>query len=98
MNSGVFFGRVIKTGLWLAAVRIAAVWSLFVLHATGRENLDEILLILLLYPEGLLLSRNHPLTRVRLAIGFSGLLLAGSLLMAIVLVLLYGMTERAQQR
>lgn len=91
-----FWSRVIKTGLWVAAVRIAALWFLFVLHATGRENLDEVLFILLLYPEGLLLRQNYPLTSARGAIGFSGVLLAGSMVIAVVLVALYLVIERAQ--
>ena len=73
-----FFGRVIRAGLVVAAARIAVFWYVLIRHAMGRESLDEILLILLLYPEGLLIPRDWSWTLTR-GIGFSGALLFGSL-------------------
>lgn len=75
-----FCRRVIHLGLFVAAARIGVFWYLFVRQAMGQESLDEVLLILLLYPEGLLFSRNRPLT-LTMGIGVSGALLIGSLFM-----------------
>lgn len=73
-----FFKRVICVGLLVAAVRIGVLWYLFVRKAMGQESLDEILLILLLYPEGLFFPRDWQATLTR-TIGVSGVLLVGSL-------------------
>lgn len=50
--------RVIRVGVFVAAARIGVFWYLFIRQAMGQESLDEVLLILLLYPEGLLIPRN----------------------------------------
>jgi len=73
------FKRVIYVGLLVAAARIGVLWYLFVRHAMGRESLEEILLILLLYPEGLFFPRDWQATLIR-TIGVSGVLLVGSLI------------------
>ena len=83
-----FCRRVIRLGLFVAAARIGVFWYLFIRRAMGQESLDEVLLILLLYPEGLLFPRNRPLT-LSVGIGVSGALFIGSLLMtAIILAIL----------
>jgi hypothetical protein len=79
-----FCSRVIRFGLFVAATRIGVIWYLFIRRAMGQENLDELLLILLLYPEGLLFP-NRPLT-VTMSIVFSGALLIGSLCMTAVIL------------
>ena len=80
-----FCRRVIRLGLFVAAARIGVFWYLFIRQAMGQESLDEVLLILLLYPEGLLFSRNRPLT-LTMGIGFSGTLLIGSLFMTTIIL------------
>lgn len=74
-----FFKRVIYVGLLVAAARIGVLWYLIVRHAMGRESLDEILLILLLYPEALFFPRDGQATFIR-TVGVSGVLLVGSLI------------------
>ena len=74
-----FFKRVICIGLLVAAVRIGVLWYVFLRHAMGRESLDEILLILLLYPEAMFFPRDWQATFIR-TIGVSGVLLLGSLI------------------
>lgn len=75
------FKRFIYAGLLLAAARIGILWYLFVRHAMGRESIDEVLLILALYPEGMFFPRNWQATPTT-TIGFSCVLLAGSLVIA----------------
>ena len=75
------FNRVIYAGLLLAAARIGILWYLFVRHAMGRESLDEVLLILALYPEATFFPRDWQATLTR-TIGVSGVLLVGSLVIA----------------
>ena len=80
-----FCSRVIRLGLFVAVARIGVLWYLFIRHAMGQESLDEVLLILLLYPEGLLFPRNRPLT-LTMGMGVSGALLVGSLFMTAVIL------------
>ena len=80
-----FCSRVIRLGLIVAAARIGILWYLFIRHALGQESLDEVLLILLLYPEGLLFPSNRPLT-LTMGVGVSGALLIGSLLMTAIIL------------
>ncbi len=68
---------------WAVAIlvsfgRVGALWVLLVLEWTGRQTLAAVPLVLLLYPEGLLLGPVGAWT-VRKALAFSAVLLAGSL-------------------
>jgi hypothetical protein len=56
-------------------------WFLIYREAAHQQSLLQLPLILLLYPEGLLLPRNFTWT-VEKGIAFSGALLLGSLLLA----------------
>lgn len=78
------FQRVIYAGLLLAAARIGILWYLFIRHAMGRESIDEVLLVLALYPEGMFFPRDWQATLTR-TIGVSGVLLAGSLVIAAII-------------
>jgi hypothetical protein len=69
-----------RLGSLLAATRIGVLWFLIYREATHQPSLSELPLILLLYPEGLLLPRNFTWT-VEKGIAFSGALLLGSLLL-----------------
>jgi hypothetical protein len=69
-----------RLGSLLAAARIGVLWFLFYREATRHQSLSELPLILLLYPEGLLLPRNFTWT-VGKGVAFSGALLLGSLLL-----------------
>jgi hypothetical protein len=75
-----FIHRVIRLGSLLAATRIGVLWFLIYREATHQQSLVQLPLILLLYPEGLLLPRNFTWT-VEKGIAFSGALLLGSLLL-----------------
>jgi hypothetical protein len=69
-----------RLGSLLAATRIGVLWFLIYREATHQQSLAELPLILLLYPEGLLLPRNFTWT-VERGVVFSGALLLGSLLL-----------------
>lgn len=75
-----FVHRVIRPGSLLAATRIGVLWFLIYREAAHQQSLLQLPLILLLYPEGLLLPRNFTWT-VEKGIAFSGALLLGSLLL-----------------
>jgi hypothetical protein len=75
-----FLRKVAVWGLFAAAIRIGVFWYLFVRHAGGDESIDELLLFVLLLPEGLGVPRNWFWTVAR-GIEFSGALLVGSVLM-----------------
>lgn len=68
-----------RLGFLLAATRIGVLWFLIYREATYQQSLPQLPLILLLYPEGLLLPRNFAWT-VERGVAFSGALLLGSLL------------------
>lgn len=73
--------KTVRVALSVAAIRIGAFWWLFILHIRGKESIDEILLLLMMYPEALAIPRNSSWTLAR-GIGFSGALLAGSISIA----------------
>jgi hypothetical protein len=73
-----FLSQLVCVGLFVANIRIGVFWHIFTRHATGQQSLDEVLLILLLYPEGMLIPRNWSWTLTR-GIGFSGALFVGSM-------------------
>ena len=75
-----FVYRVMRLGSPLAAVRIGVLWFLIYREATHQQSLVQLPLILLLYPEGLLLPKNFAWTAER-GVAFSGALLLGSLLL-----------------
>jgi hypothetical protein len=75
-----FAYRVTKLASLLAAVRIGVLWFLIYREATHQQRLVELPLVLLLYPEGLLLPRNFAWT-VGTGVAFSGALMMGSFLL-----------------
>jgi len=77
--------RTVKLASAIIAVpRLGAFWLLLALEAASRQSIEEILLVLLLYPEGLLVANDHVWT-VGSALMFSGLLLIGSLIFSAVI-------------
>ena len=79
-----FCNRVIRVAVFVAAVRIGVLWYLLIRQAMGQQSLDDALLILPLYPEGLLLPRNWEWTLTR-GIGMSIALSGGSLLITAII-------------
>ena len=63
----------------VAAVRVCALWYLLFREWTHQQSISTLPLVLLLYPEGLLLSEPVVWT-ARLAVMFSVALIAGSFL------------------
>lgn len=80
-----FAYRVMKFGIPLAAVRIGVLWFLAFREAAHQQSLAELPLILLLYPEGLVLPKHFAWTAGR-EWAFSVALLVGSLLLAALVV------------
>ena len=77
--------RTVKLASAIIAVpRLGAFWLLLALEAASRQSIEEVLLVLLLYPEGLLVPNDHVWT-VGSALMFSGLLLIGSLIFSAVI-------------
>ena len=74
--------RVVTIGIGLASVRIAAFSFLLFCEWTGRQSVALVPLLLLLYPEALLL-RNDVTWTVARAIWFGGILLVGSFLLGL---------------
>jgi hypothetical protein len=72
-------GSVIRFGLAIAAARISALLVLVWLERTGRQTISALPLVLLLYPEGLLLPYHAGTGFVARVIVLSGLLVLGSL-------------------
>ncbi len=70
---------VIRFGLAIAAVRIAALLVLVWLEQTGRQTISALPLVFLLYPEGLLLPYRAGAGIVSRVIVLSVLLVMGSL-------------------
>jgi hypothetical protein len=70
---------VIRFGLAIAAARISALFVLVWLEQTGRQTISALPLVLLLYPEGLLLPYRAGTGIVLRAIFLSVLLVVGSL-------------------
>ena len=68
-------------GVSLALIRVGSLWILVHQNWTGRESLDLLPLVLLLFPEGLLLPKGFAWT-FWAAVSFSGLLAIGSFLWA----------------
>lgn len=79
-----FCSRVVRVGVFVAAARIGVFWYLFIRRAMGQESLDEVLLIWLLYPEGLLIPRAWKWTLTK-GVGMSIALLVGSLLITAII-------------
>jgi len=76
--------RMLTVWISLAAVRITALWLLIYLEWSHRQSISLLPLVILLYPEGLLLPAKFNWTLWG-AIGFSGVLLLGSLVLTTVL-------------
>ena len=76
MNT-LFSRRVLIVAIVFSCVRVGAFAFLLYLEATGRQSIAMLPLILLLYPEGLLMGSDLSWTAGR-AIGFAALLIAGS--------------------
>ena len=70
---------VIRFGLAIAAARVSALWVLVWLEQTGRQTISALPLVLLLYPEGMLLPYRASAGMVSRAIVLSVLLVMGSL-------------------
>ena len=75
--------RILTVGLSLAAVRIAALWFLIYREWSHHQSISLLPLVILLYPEGLLLPAKFNWTPWG-AIGFSVVLLLGSLVLTTV--------------
>lgn len=71
--------RVVTVGLSLSAVRISALWFLIFREWGHQQSITLLPLLMLLYPEGLLLP-DHFWWSWGWGIGFSGALLLGSFL------------------
>ncbi|HZM91328.1 MAG TPA: hypothetical protein VFF31_32700 [Blastocatellia bacterium] len=74
--------RVVTIGIGLASVRIVAFSFLLFCEWTGRQSVALVPLLLLLYPEALLLRNDVTWTAAR-AIWFGGLLLIGSFVLGL---------------
>jgi hypothetical protein len=75
--------RIIELGLIAAAVRVSSFWFLFTMRAMRRESYAELLLIVLLYPEGLIVPKDVSWTLWR-GLEFSFALVVGTALMTAV--------------
>lgn len=82
----------LRLGEILALARLSAFWYLMYRHWTGTESIEFILLILPLYPEGLV--HEHEWT-VSSALLFSGFLIVGSMAMASLAFALVNLARRA---
>lgn len=81
-----FWILTMRFGGLVALVRIVILWYLTYREWTGTQSLSLLPLILLLYPEGLLLPPTWRLTTTHVWL-FSGLLIIGSLIMTGVVAL-----------
>jgi hypothetical protein len=81
--------------LWvvIATFRIGIFCVLLALQAANRQSLAQLPLVLMLYPEGLLLPDPHSWT-IPSAIGFSVLLSLGSLILAAMLTFVFALFNR----
>ena len=79
--------RVVIIGTTLSCVRIAIFGLLLYSERTGRQSIALVPFVLALYPEGALI-RNDVTWTVWGAIGFCGLLIVGSFLMAVPVALI----------
>ena len=77
MTTESYLREVLKVGLGLSAIRIAALWFLLYREWSHHPSISLLPLILALYPEGLLLPAKLSWTVGR-AVEFSGVLLLGS--------------------
>jgi hypothetical protein len=75
--------RILTVWLSLSAIRIAALWILIYFEWTHRQSIALAPLVILLYPEGLLLPSRFTWTAWG-AVGFSGVLLVGSFVLTMV--------------
>jgi hypothetical protein len=86
---GPFTGRFIKISLFIAAPRLGAFWFVLWSIYTDQQSLTLLPLIMLLYPEALMVSND-----IEWAIGsvllFNAMLVAGSMLLAGAVVWLIG--------
>ena len=76
---------ILRLGRNLALARVATLWLLLYLKWSGQESIASVLLILLLYPEALLLPQD-PQWTLALGLLFSFILAVGSMMWAAVLV------------
>lgn len=76
-----------RSWLVIAGIRVAAFAVLFVLHETGRLTISALPLVLLLYPEGLILPQGHAWT-VWSAVLFAIVLMLGSMVAAVLIAAL----------
>ena len=72
--------RILIVGLSLSAARTAVLWFLVLREWGHQQSVSLLPLVILLYPEGLLLPARFSWTWER-AVGFSGALLLGSFLL-----------------
>lgn len=79
--------RVWLWGSAVAFVRVGVLWLLIYREWTHEQSLDTLPLVLLLFPEGLLLPASVIWT-AKLALAFSGALIAGSFLWVMLLILI----------
>jgi len=79
---GSFARQVVIIGTTLSCVRIAIFAFLIFCEWTGRQSISLLPLILVLYPEGILIKNDVTWT-VWGAIGFSVLLIVGSFVLAV---------------
>jgi hypothetical protein len=80
------WARVWMWGSTIALVRVGVLWFLIYREWTHQQSLETLPLALLLFPEGLLLPASVTWT-ARLALVFSGVLIAGSFLWVLLLTL-----------
>jgi hypothetical protein len=63
---GTLHRKLVRIGPIVVAIRVGILWYLFARHAIGNETIDEVPLVLMLMPEGLLFPRNWSWTPARL--------------------------------
>jgi len=83
MTTKAYLMRILTIGLGLSAARIAVLWFLIHREWGHQQSITFLPLIVLLYPEGLLLPPSFSWSLGR-AIGFSAVLLFGSFLLTAV--------------
>jgi len=79
------YRRLVRIGPIVVAIRVGILWYLFARQAVGNESISEVPLVLMLMPEGLLISRNWSWTPARLMAATIVLTISSILITAIVL-------------
>jgi hypothetical protein len=87
-----FWTRTIRLGAVLAIVRVSVLWYLMYREWSGTQSLSAVLLVLLLYPEGAMMS--HAAFALNDVVLLSSFLIIGSIAIAASLLAVASAIER----